>query len=844
MGIRVHELAKELKISTGALRVHLKDLGVIVKSHMSQLDDDVVEKIRGMFKQEVEILKKIESDRRKYHESKKQAKRAEREAEQAEKAQKEAERIEKIKIKKEAPVFVEKPIGKQKSAEEPKEEVKKQEKKETSTEQIPEPKTEVAGTAHAKEEKTKTERPKPVIPATPEPPVPPVPPVSGAAKDKKSIPIKKKPGKDELEEKPKHIQAKLKHVKKGKKKTKFVPTEIEEAEISRSIKQTMSKQKKKKYRREDKDDDQSAADQHKIVIDEFTSVNELSKIMDVPPTDIITKFFKMGKIATINQRLDKESLEMICDEFDFDVAFAEEYGSDMIVQASEKHKDAEEYPRPAIVTIMGHVDHGKTSILDYIRKTNVIAGEAGGITQHIGAYQVEYKGSKITFLDTPGHEAFTAMRARGAHITDIAVIVVAADDGVKPQTIEAIDHAKASGVEIIVAINKIDIKTANLDKVISGLSKQNVFLENYGGSVLWTTCSAITGEGIDTLLENIILASEMKELKAKHDVPGSGIVVESEKDSRIGSLVTILLQEGSLKKGDSIVCGATYGKIRKMENERGQEIKKVNPSDVALIYGLNSVPKAGDILNKVDNEKTARQISLERQQKRHERQRFIGRTNLDNLFTKIKEKEMTDLKLIVKADVDGSLEAFCDSLQKLSNEEVMVNIIHKGVGSVLEADVNLAAASDAIIIGFQVRIETRAKKLAEDLDVQIKSYQIIYDGINDIKDAIAGLIEPEYEDVFVGSAVVKQIFKIKGVGVIAGCAVEKGFIRKEGIARLYRNTGMVHEGKLSSLKHFAEDVQEVRAGTECGIGLQNFNDVKEGDVIEIYVPKEIVRKPQ
>ncbi len=839
MGIRVHELAKELKISTTALKTHLKHLNIEAKSPFTLLEDDVVEKIRGIFKSERDNIKRIEADRRRIHDLKKKQKQEEQEAEERRKEELEAKRkLEES--KKKAPVFVEKPISKQKDTEETPVKEDKKTKAKTAAEQETreKPKKDDARTREIKAriEKSKAKT-KPVV-TEKKPPEIPVPVVEEVG-TKQLAKVIKKTEKKELEEKSKHLQAKLKFSKKGKGKTKPEPTELEEAEISRSIKQTLAKHKKKKYKKDDKKNQEEIPDTNELVVSEYTSVNELAKMMDISPTEIIANFFNMGKIVTINQRLDKESLEMICDEFEFNVSFAEEYGTDIIVEATEKHKDVKQLARPPIVTIMGHVDHGKTSILDVIRSTNVIAGEAGGITQHIGAYQVEYKGHKITFIDTPGHEAFTAMRARGAQITDIAVIVVAANDGVKQQTVEAIDHAKASGVELVVAINKIDLKTANVDKTITELSKQNVFLESYGGNTLWTTCSALKGEGIDDLLEAILLTAEMKELKAKYDVPGSGVVIEAEKDSRIGSLVTILMKEGKIKKGDAVVCGATYGKIRKMENERGQEIKEIGPSDVALVYGLNSVPKAGDVINKVDSEKVGRQISMERRQIRHEREKYIGRTNLDNLYEKIKLKEMNDLKLIVKADTDGSLEAFCDSLLKLSTEDVLVNIIHKSVGSIVEADINLAAASDAIILGFQVRTETKAKKMAEDLEIEIRNYQIIYDGINDIKLALEGLTEPEFEDKFIGSAIVKEVFRIKGVGSIAGCAVDKGIIKNDSIIRLYRNNGLIHEGKISSLKHFASDVAEIRAGTECGIGIHNFNDLKEGDVIEAYVKEEV-----
>lgn len=864
MSVRVHELAKELKISTGALQKHLKDLGIVVKSHMSHLDEDSAGRVRNLFQQERDINQKREQERKKYLAARIKEKQQERRRDIAaqNKIKDSASQDKRIRTAppkdidstkdqskdlppkdlpqgiSEKPTFIEKPFDK-KITEEKADRL--QTKKQFKSPKPVIDKEDRHPDITTKSEKQQTSKPKhkppeqivinPEILSDIE---------KKEAEKKKSLETSKL---DDQEAKLKHIQAKIKHTKKSKKKKKTLDElEIEEAEVKRKIKQTLSKtKKKKKYKKEERADTDKDTDSSQIVISEFTSVNELAKIMDIPATEIILKFFKMGKNATINQRLDKESLEMICHEFDFDVTFEQEYGTDIIEVASGKHKDVEELPRPPVVTVMGHVDHGKTSILDYIRSTNVASGETGHITQHIGAYQITHNNHAITFLDTPGHEAFTAMRARGANLTDIAVIVVAADDSVMPQTIEAIDHTKASGVELIIAINKIDLKTANLDRVIADLSKHNILLENYGGDIVWTTCSAITGQGIDDLLDAILLVTEMKELKAQQKIPAAGTVIEAKKDSKIGTIATVLIKEGTLSIGDAVVCGASSGKVRSMENERGEKLQTLYPSDVALIFGLNDVPKEGDILNKVENEKTARQISIERKSTRQERERFIGRTNTENLFMKIKEKEKSDIKLIVKADTDGSVEAFCDAIQKLSNDEVMVNIIHKGVGAIVEADVNLAIASNALIVGFHVRADNKAKKLAEDNNVEIKTYQIIYEGINDIKKALEGLIEPDYKEVFVGSAVVKQIFKIKGVGVIAGCAVDKGKILKNSIARLYRNNGLIFQGKLSSLKHFAEDVSEVKAGSECGIGIHNFNDIKEGDIIEAYIEEEVQR---
>ncbi|MEA1972309.1 MAG: translation initiation factor IF-2, partial [Candidatus Cloacimonadota bacterium] len=651
----------------------------------------------------------------------------------------------------------------------------------------------------------------------------------------------KKKTKD-FEDKKKHIQNKLKS-KKSKKKYKYDQFSVqEEAKIQQNIKNIMSDtSKKKKYKKtKQKEDDEEPK---QITLSEFTSVSELAKIMDVSPTVVITKFFEMGQMFTINQRLDRDSLEMICAEMNFDVEFEEEYGADIIEEEINKlDEDYELVDRAPIVTIMGHVDHGKTSILDYIRDTNVIAGESGGITQHIGAYQVDIKQKKITFLDTPGHEAFTAMRARGANVTDIAVIVVAANDGVKPQTIEAIDHAKAAGVEIIVAINKIDLPEANIDKTISDLAKQNLFLESYGGDIVWTATSAKTGEGIDELLEMILLSAEMSELESRNQGPALGIVIESKLTTNKGTTTTVLLQEGNLSQGDYVVAGATNGKIRRMEDERGKKIKSLNPSDVAVIYGIKDVPKAGDVLTAVEDEKKARLISAERKQKRLERAKYRTTTNLDNLFDKIKDKSLDELKLIVKADTDGSMEALCDSFEKLSNDEVKVTIIRKGVGGIVVADTTLAEASDAIIIGFHVRVNGGARKQAEESNIDIKLYEIIFDAINDIKMSLEGMLKPEFKEVFLGSALVKQVFKIKNVGVIAGSFVKKGVIRKESLVRIYRNDKQIYSGEMSSLKHYDKDVAEMKAGTECGIGIANYNDLKKDDLIEIFIEQEIKRK--
>jgi len=843
--IRVHELAKELKISTMALKKHLTDLGVNVKSHMSLVEDEVADKIRLKYKEQIDAEKRAERDRKRLIEMR-----------QAAKAQKSAQEAETIKAEEPVPPVVE-PVKEVPKKEEPKP-VKEPEKetpipvKEKPVEVKPEEKPHKPAPEKPKavpKPKPEVIPPKTAAPAKPEPwkkqepsapsikPIPTPPSVEIKKEEKKFG--KAKISHEELGEKSKHKKAIISSTKKAKQKL-IETIEIDEAEISRNIKKTLQKSsKRKKYHREAQYvEDRS----NEIVIREFTSVSELAKIMNVSPSDIISKFFMMGQLVTMNQRLDRDSLEMICDEFKVDYRFEDEYGMDIIDKEREQYNNVKEEPRPPVVTIMGHVDHGKTSILDYIRNTNVVAGESGNITQHIGAYQIEINKHKITFLDTPGHEAFTAMRARGANVTDIAVIVISATEGVKAQTREAIDHAKAAGVSIILAINKVDLPEANVDKVIAQLMEIGVYPEQYGGDIPWCRTSVVTGEGILNLIELILLTAEILELKAKRDVPASGVVIEAGMDARMGPFATILMQEGTLHKGDIVVCGAVHGRIRKMENERGAELKVLYPSDVARVYGLSDTPKAGDILNQVDSEKTARNISTERQQIRLEREKYQNKSSLQNIFARIKEEQINTLNIILKTDTDGSAEALADSFQKLSNEEVSVNIIHKSVGGISEADVSLAAASDAIIIGFHVRPSHQARKLAEEEGVQIKLYQVIYDVIDDLQNALEGMLKPKYEEKVIGSAIVKQVFKIKRVGTIAGCQVDKGVIQANCKVRLYRNDVLVTEDTISSLKHYADDVKEVRAGSECGLTLANFSDIKEDDVLEAYIVNEVNKK--
>ncbi len=893
--IRVHELAKELKISTMALKTHLTALGVITKSHMSFVEDEIADKIRSKFNEQISAEKKAEQERKHFREMRHQAEtKAKHDAEAAaqppakpvEEVGEQEEIAEKKPAKKEQPVTVHavpvkpqeeapvrdirvpfqqhkpapRPASEQETARPQYKDRRQPQGRSQGSYQVQQRSGDGVrggtrptggrdargGTATAQEPRKRPDfeprRPGGPVSTPPRKAPSGVAPTTPAKEGEVKKFGKSKISHEELGDKSKHRKAQIEKQKKER-GVIIEPTELEEAEISRNIKMTLAKtQKKKKYHREA----QQVADRgtNEIVIREYTSVSELAKIMDVAPSEIITKFFMMGQLVTMNQRLDKDSLEMICDEFNFSFRFEDEYGKEIIGKGMDQSADVELVARPPVVTIMGHVDHGKTSILDYIRNTNVVAGESGGITQHIGAYQIEVNKHKITFLDTPGHEAFTAMRSRGANVTDIAVIVVAASEGVKPQTVEAIDHARAAGVSMIIAINKVDLPEANVDKTIAQLLDLGVYLETYGGEVPWCKTSTVTGEGILNLIELILLTAEMKELSAPVEIPAEAIVIEAEKDQRMGAVVTILVQKGILRKGDIVVCGANYGRIRKMENERGVEIKELRPSDVARIYGLNDVPKAGDILNQVDNEKTARSISSERQQIRQEREKYQSKTSLQNIFARIREDQINELKIILKADTDGSVEALADSFQKLSNEEVAVNIIHKSVGGINEADVSLASASDAIIIGFHVRANQQAKKMAEDEHVEIKIYQVIYTAIDDVRSALEGMLKPEFEEKALGTVVIKQLFKIKKLGTIAGCYVEKGSIQRNCNIRLYRNDVLIHEGKLASLKHYQNEASEVKAGSDCGLTIDGYNDIREGDVIECYTIQQVEKKLQ
>jgi translation initiation factor IF-2 len=580
----------------------------------------------------------------------------------------------------------------------------------------------------------------------------------------------------------------------------------------------------------------------KITFSESLTVAELGKKLHREPSEIIKKLFLLGVMATINQELDKDAIELIASEYGVEVEEEIKIDTTDLEVYFTEEDEANLVERPSVVTIMGHVDHGKTTLLDSIRNTKVTAGEAGGITQHIGAYQVVENGKKITFLDTPGHAAFTTMRARGAKITDITILVVAADDGVMPQTIEAINHSKAAEVPIIVAVNKIDKPTANPDRVMQELTEQGLVPEAWGGDTIFVPLSAKTGEGIDSLLEMILLVSEVEEYKANPNRKAVGSVIEARLDKGRGSVASLLVQNGTLKIGDPIVVGNTFGRVRAMVNDLGRRVKEAGPSTPVEITGLSEVPQAGDRFVVFDDEKTARQVGEARATTAIQAQRNVNsRVSLDNLFEHMKQGEMKDLNIIIKADVQGSAEALGASLQKIDVEGVNIKIIHSAAGAINESDITLAAASNAIVIGFNVRPDNNAKRAAEAEDVDIRLHRIIYKVIDEIEAAMKGMLDPEFEEKIIGQAEIRQTFKVSKVGTIAGSYVTDGKITRDSGIRLIRDGVVIFEGEIDDLKRFKDDVKEVAQGYECGITIRNFNDVKENDVIEAYIMEEVGR---
>ena len=602
------------------------------------------------------------------------------------------------------------------------------------------------------------------------------------------------------------------------------------------------KKTKKQIAAEKAKAEQEFAENTILEIGETITVKELADMLKKPYADVIKNLMFLGIMAAVNQEIDYNTAEKLCEKYEI-MCEKKEESSELETLNVEEEDDENLVKRPPIVTVMGHVDHGKTSLLDAIRKTKVIDSEAGGITQHIGAYTVTINGEKITFLDTPGHEAFTAMRARGAQITDIVILVVAADDGIMPQTKEAISHCKAANVPIVVAINKIDKPGANIDRVKQELTEYGLVSEDWGGDTICVPVSAKKGINLDQLLEMVLLTAEMLELKANPNRKAMGTVIEAKLDKGRGAVASLLVQSGTLSVGDSILVGSTYGRIRAMFNDDGKKIKSAGPSMPVEILGLSEVPAAGDRFNEVKDEKTARDMAEKRKEKlKIETLNSNHRVSLEDLYNQIREGKVKELAIIVKADVQGSVEAIKQSLEKLSTDDVKVRVIHGGVGAITETDVTLATASNAIIIGFNVRPDSNASALAEKEEVEIKTYRIIYDAIEDVKSAMIGMLEPEYREVILGKAEIRETYKISNVGTIAGCYVLDGKIVRNSEVRIIREGVVVFEGVLASLKRFKDDVKEVASGYECGLSIERFNDIKVGDIIEAFKMEAIIRK--
>ncbi len=580
---------------------------------------------------------------------------------------------------------------------------------------------------------------------------------------------------------------------------------------------------------------------HEVTVPETISVADLAHKMAVKASEVIKTLMKMGMMVTINQVLDQETAIIVVEEMGHISKAAAPNDPETFLEDAE-HAEAVLETRPPVVTVMGHVDHGKTSLLDYMRRTRVASGEAGGITQHIGAYHVETPRGMVTFLDTPGHEAFTAMRARGAKATDVVILVVAADDGVMPQTIEAIHHAKAGGVPLVVAINKIDVQGANPERVKQELVAQEVIPEEYGGDTMFVEVSAKTGQGIDGLLEAVLLQAEVLELRAAKNIPARGLVIEGRLDKGRGPVTTVLVQAGTLKRGDMLLAGSAFGRVRAMLDESGQEIKEAGPSIPVEILGLSDVPNAGEEMIVLNDERKAREIALFRQGKfRDVKLAKQQAAKLENMFEQMAEGEVKTLPMIIKSDVQGSYEALATSLQKLSTDEVKVNIIHTGVGAISESDVNLASASKAVLIGFNVRADAGARKLIENLGVDVRYYNIIYQAVDEVRAALGGMLAPEQKENVIGLVEIREVYRISKVGAVAGCYVLDGMVKRGSRVRVLRDNVVVHEGELDSLKRFKDDVKEVKANFECGLSLKNFNDIEVGDTLEVFEVVEVAR---
>lgn len=829
--LKIFKLASEYNLSAKELLEFLTKKGYKVKSIMSVLNEEMIQDISAHYKKDID---KAQKHYKKITEFKKRI------------SDKEEEKNEST------TTIIEPEIEVKKESEE-KEEIVTEEKKEPEVKKLKKEEnfktpveTEIAkrkglkviGKIELEEEKTKKKTIKKEDEDSDA--------ITTKTKKKKRLKGRKKKNQE--------IEAEI-PVKKKKRIKKF---EIDEKDVKAAIRKTMmriddskptasraSYRKKKRKEREEEQEkiqEQKSLESKKIRITEYSAVNELANLMEVPVSDVIAKCMELGIMVSINQRLDVETITLVADEFDFEVEFVKEFTFDILEDTPDDPDTLE--PRPPIVTIMGHVDHGKTSLLDNIRKENVVAGESGGITQHIGAYKVDAgNGKQIAFIDTPGHEAFTAMRARGAQVTDIVVLIVAADDAVMPQTVEAINHAQAANVPIVVAINKIDKPGANPEKIKQQLADRNILVESWGGKYQCVEISAKTGLNVENLLETILLEAELLELKANPNRPARGVVVEAQLDKGRGVTGTILIQKGTLKIGNPFVAGIFQGKVRAIFDERGNKITESPPSTPVQVVGFEGTPQAGDTFIVVDTERQAREIGLKRQQlKREQEQKQVHHITLDEIAKQISIGGVKELPLIVKGDVDGSIEALSDSLMKLSTEEVKIRVIHKGVGGISESDVLLASASHAIIVGFQVRPNLNARKLAEKEKVDIRLYDVIYDAINEVKSALEGLLSPIISEEVTATIEVRDIFKVPKIGTVAGCYVLEGKVTRNNKIRLIRDGIVIHQGEINALKRFKDDAKEVDAGYECGISLNNFNDIKVNDVLETYIIVETKKK--
>ncbi|MBC8310962.1 MAG: translation initiation factor IF-2 [Candidatus Marinimicrobia bacterium] len=864
---RIFHIAKELNISHVEIMTFLKDEGVAVSSHMAPVDADVYDKILGEFakeRQQIERLRKEQARQAVVSSIKKQQKTdAENDTIPSPKKASPSDSMNSLKER----ISNEKrALGEAKRIAEEELQKRIQEAEALSAEKIAKDKAVTENPIEPETpQKRKLEKPeinvglKVVRRAT------------DAEKEKmakhKENEQRRKDDKKKKKEKPK-----VKVEKKTTKVPEVVPKprklkKIDLSAIADRINQSKRgpkgkdvpagkagpkqplpqfgrKSAKKKPKKKEKVSSEEVVNTTNIIkLPEFTTVDELAQSMNIKVQEVIMACMGLGMMVSINQRLDMESMIMVADEFDFEIETLEEYAEESTeIQDTQEDIDNAE-PRAAVVTVMGHVDHGKTSLLDYIRNENVVAGESGGITQHIGAYEVTLKNdTKMTFLDTPGHAAFTAMRSRGAQVTDIVVVIVAADDSVMPQTIEAIDHAKAASVPIIIAINKVDLPAANVDNIKKKLSEQNILVEDWGGKYQCQEISAKSGLGIDDLLEKIQLEAEVLDLKANRDTLARGVVVESRLDKGLGAIATVLIQKGTLKRGDIFVCGTQSTRVRAMLNERGNTVTQALPSDPVQILGFTEVPNAGDMLTVFGDEKEAKRIAQERSQiKREAEQRRFRKLTLDQIGKQISAGAIKELDIIIKGDVDGSIEALSDSLMGLSGDEVSVKIIHRSVGMITENDVNLAGTSGAIVIAFNVNASAEAKARSKTLGVDIRQYSIIYEAINEVKLALEGILEPEEVEEALGYAEVRDMFKIPKLGLIAGCSIQKGKVIRNALLRVKRGDEILHEGKLTSLKRFKDDVNEVLEGFECGIGVHGFTAFEAGDIIEVYEIKEIKR---